>query len=376
MIEEKIKLAFLGDITCDRPMLKAARKGSQFDFISSLEGIKPLVSDCDVVVANLETVFGGAEKGYNPYPVSYNSPDELCEGIKAAGITLLTLANNHCLDMGGQGIDRTIETLDQHGLEHTGTVRHNSNDERYVIKTINGIRIAFVSMTDVLNLRADGNNHELSEWQQVNSLRSWGKDAAGKPIKRVIKRFLPMIIINCIRAQIKRMLSIPLVTMKTDNDPITDRDMEQIEWAISVLKEAQSKADYVVACIHSGGQFNYEPGKRSIQLFDTLEPYCDIIIGNHPHVVQKMENHNGKLRVYSLGGVNMSSSADYICHQTDFAYSGLVKITLMKGEECLIVKEIEQELVFSEESNNNYVFVRPADTNRIAQEVLRRLRNN
>ena len=374
MMKSQAKLAFLGDITCDRPMLKAARSNGSYNFVKSLEGIKPMVSDCDIVVANLETVFAGAKKGYNPSPISYNSPDELCAGIKAAGIMLLTTANNHCLDMGRRGIDRTNRLLAHYGFEHTGTV--SSGDEyktRYNIKSVNGIRIAFVALTDGLNIRADGSYHDLAEWQQVNNLRARETGAKENPFKKVLKRVLPMNFIKQCQAQIKRIRGIPLVTPKVDNQPITDADRKQILWAINLLKEAKSNANYVVACIHSGGQFNPEPGTHCSQLYDLLEPYCDAIIGNHPHVVQRMEVHDGKIRAYSLGSVNMSSSADYVSSDTDFAYSAILKITLMKNKDAVEVIDIEHELLHAEETKDHYVIVHRSEKNETSDEVMRRL---
>lgn len=375
MTETQVKLAFLGDVTCDRPMLKAAKSNGRFSFIHCFEGIMPVVSDCDEVVANLETVFAGTAKGYNPAPISYNSPDELCEGIKAAGITLLTTANNHCLDMGGAGIDRTLETLDRYGLKHTGTLKRGEDGQRYIIETIHGIKIAFVSMTDRLNNRADGTYHALSEWKQVNNLRALDIGAGKSQMKRALEKMLPMEQIKQCKAHIKRILRIPLVKPYIDNQSISEQDRGQIEWGIGLLHEAKSRADFVVACIHSGGQFNNEPGQYSVQLYDALEPYCDVIIGNHPHVVQRMERHESKVRAYSLGGVNMSSSADYISRQTDFAYSAVIKIGLSRIGEKVKITNIETELLHAEETDNCYVIVRRAEKSAAAAMVARRLSN-
>ncbi len=66
-VMNEIKLSFLGDITCDRPMLKASKQSDgAFDFESSLRALKSVLADSDYVVGNLETVCAGAEFGYNP----------------------------------------------------------------------------------------------------------------------------------------------------------------------------------------------------------------------------------------------------------------------------------------------------------------------
>lgn len=76
-VVNEIKLSFLGDITCDRPMLKAAKHSDgTFDFEPSLRALKTVLADSDYVVGNLETVCAGAENGYNPGALTYNSPED------------------------------------------------------------------------------------------------------------------------------------------------------------------------------------------------------------------------------------------------------------------------------------------------------------
>ena len=60
----QVVISFLGDLTCDRPMLRAAKqKDGRFDFDQSLAGLKPLLEDSDYVVGNLETVCAGEKLG-------------------------------------------------------------------------------------------------------------------------------------------------------------------------------------------------------------------------------------------------------------------------------------------------------------------------
>lgn len=357
----EIKLSFLGDVTCDRPMLKAAKVDGKFDFDKSLQGIKPLLMDSDYVVANLETVFAGEKYGYNPNPVSYNSPDALADALKNAGITMVTTANNHCLDMGGHGIDRTIDVLDTLGIEHTGTLHFKEvgTGKRYLVKNIQGIRVAFVSLTDCLNVRADGTVHSEAEWNQLNNLRKRKACASGNPAKEFIKKILPMKKINAIRAEKMRKQGIALVTPRVDDFAIPEEDCPQIEWAIELLKQARAESDFVIACVHCGGQFNYEPGKHSVQLYDLLEPYADAIIGNHPHVIQRIERHGDKIRAYSLGGVNLSESADYVAKDTDFQYSMLLHLNISKNENSTVLNGFDYALLCAREDENHYVLVEP-----------------
>ena len=356
----KIKISFLGDVTCDRPMLKASNNRGVYEFDRSLEKLQCVVSDSDYVVANLETVFAGAKYGYNPKPITYSSPDALAAALKNAGISMVTTANNHCLDMGGKGIDRTIEVLDACGMEHTGTVRSGREnvEKRYLVKELGGIRIAFVSLTDSLNTRANGTAHSESEWSQVNHLRTRKASISGNPMKELLKRILPMEQIEKLRAARKRKQGIALVSKRVDDFDIPAEDRPQIAWAIELLKQAKQESDFVVACIHAGGQFNYEPGRHSVQLYDMLEPYADAMIGHHPHVIQRVEQTNGKIRAYSLGGVNMSESADYVAKDTDFQYSLVLHLTIEKEKDATKITNVEYSVLKACEDASHYVMVR------------------
>lgn len=360
MDKQRIKISFLGDITCDRPMLKAAKQiDGTYDFTRSLINLKSALKDSDYVVGNLETVFAGESFGYNPGPITYNTPDALLDAIKEIGVTMLTTANNHCLDCGKYGLERTIDLLDNLGLKHTGTFKSNTDTkERFLVQNIKGIKIAFVSLTDCLNSKADGTFHGLEEWNQVNQLRSYKGNRNDKSLKYIIKKYLPFDLINSFKAQIKRIRGIPLVKPYTDNYDIPEEDLYQIEKMIELLKEAKSKSDIVIACVHCGGQFNAEPGTHAKELYKKLEPYADAIIGNHPHVVQKVRMTNDKIIAYSLGSLNMSLSADYVSKKFHPDISLLLHIYISKEKNQIRISECTGEMLLSSEDDTAYVVVK------------------
>lgn len=370
-MDKRIRIAFLGDITCDRPMLKAAYKDGRYQFISSLEKIKLLVSDSDLVIANLETVFGGREYGYNPYSITYNSPDSLCDGLIAAGINIVTTANNHCLDMGIKGLSRTIKVLDRNNILHTGTFLSEYKGKRYLLINVQGCKIAIVSFTDQINGKLNGNAYSQKELASVNCLRTTTNI---KHKKQRIKTVFPTVMLKQTKAFIKRLMGVPLVSVRIDNEAIDPKDMSKIDDAIKLLRQAKEDSDFVIACIHSGGQFNVSPGTHSQTLYDLLEPYCDAIIGNHPHVVQRLEVKSKKIRAYSLGSVNMSASADYVHSDTDFDYSMIMKIDIRK-EKNVNIENIEGIVLHAQENEAHYIIVSEANDEK-AEKVKLRFFNN
>lgn len=312
--EEEVKVTFLGDITCDRPMLKAARRADgSFNFLDSFSSVSSYLRESDLVVGNLETVFGGKTLGYNPGPVTYNCPDDLAEALKMCGITVLTTANNHCLDCGSSGINRTINVLDQVGLEHTGTWPAGKPiSKRYLVLSVGGINISVVSYADSVNSRANGTVHNENELLQVNVLRDYSLTGVKAKLKNLAKQFLPMERMKAASAERKRSKDIKLIRVYSDDYDVEERDKKKIETAIECLKAARKESDFVILCVHCGGQFNEEPGKHSRQLHEAFAPYADVIIGNHAHVVQPIEVRDDLIDAYCLGGLNISPSADYI----------------------------------------------------------------
>lgn len=71
------------------------------------------------------------------------------------------------------------------------------------------------------------------------------------------------------------------------------------------MNVAKKECDFLILCVHSGGNFNDIPGKYTEELIRQSESYADLIVCNHPYVIQKIEIRNNKLIAYSLGSVNM-----------------------------------------------------------------------
>ena len=171
-----IRLTFVGDIVLDKPLLKAAkaRGKGEFDF-SDVFHTEEVFSKSDFVIGNMETCFGGG-KNFNKKPYHYNSPDVFCQAVKAAGIELVSTANNHCMDEGLIGLQRTNHILDKSGILHTGTFCGEDQEKRFFVKTINGLKIAFYSLTYSVNVSMESLACE-NLYQYVNLIGFNGKQA-------------------------------------------------------------------------------------------------------------------------------------------------------------------------------------------------------
>jgi poly-gamma-glutamate synthesis protein (capsule biosynthesis protein) len=243
---ERTRLIFTGDIMAHIEQVKAARRSVSYDFAPQFRRVAPLFNDA-LAVGNLETVFAGERAGYAGYP-AFNTPDELAGAIAAAGIQIVTLANNHILDNYERGAARTIDVLDSAGLLWTGLAKDSDEINNPLIVEYNGILIAFLNYTYGSNVEPSG---EVSRDVFMNIM----EDTAV---------------------------------------------MEGLS-----LAEASS-CDLTVVCLHWGDEYKFVPTDRARAVTDLcFKNGADIVIGTHPHVLQPVEMRSAdvspKLVAWSLG---------------------------------------------------------------------------
>lgn len=308
------RLTFVGDIALDKPLLKAAkaRGNGSFDF-SGVFRTGEVFAGSDLVIGNLETCFGGGDR-FNSKPYHYNSPDAFCAAVRDAGIGLVSTANNHCMDEGVDGLRRTLEQLDACGIEHTGTFAGETED-RFLVKELGGLKIAFYSLTYSVNNCLEAQLCE--DLYRCVNLTGFRK-RSGSPARLKFDLALKPLLAQ----RIKKLLGKSTISAHTDTfrkEQINDVWMEDVE---RQLRRARSRADLLVVLLHSGGQFNVEPGEYSKFMMDKLCALgADIVIGNHPHTVQRVEKRDGRIAAYSLGGYCMSVSGEYLVHECLPEYS-------------------------------------------------------
>jgi len=333
------KISFLGDITLDRPMLNSGRKpDGSYDYSGVFDVLSEQLSDSDCVICNLETLFAGQKAGYNPGVVSYNSPDAFIKEIRKLNCELiLTTANNHCLDLGTEGEKRTLALLDDYDIHHTGVFI--GSERRYIVQQVGDIKVAFVSFTSVMNNRENGLPHAFGEFQTVNCLFS-ERARSTLSTKQKIKRLLPSKYIRRFAVAMRKLRGVSMMKPFSDDFDIPASDIEAIDRAGRLLTEARAHSDVVVACVHTGGQFNVEPGRYTRALFEKLGENVDFIVGNHPHVVQQILRKATGVWAYSLGSVNLSTSADYIIPGRLSEYS--IALHLYLRQDCFDASLLEK----------------------------------
>ena len=251
--QERVTLLFVGDLMQHDAQIKAARTPDGYDYSDCFKHVRQEISAADVAIANLEVTLGG--KPYRGYP-SFSAPDEFLYAVKDAGFDVLLTANNHCLDRGKRGLERTAQMLDSLQIPFLGTyLTQLDRENRYpLIVEKNGFRIALLAYT-----------------YETNGLR---------PVEPNVVNYI-------------------------------DRDVIKAD----ILRARRMCPDVIIACMHWGVEYRSLPEKAERQLADWLIAQgVDHVIGSHPHVLQPMEVKQDEhtpakhLVVYSLGNFisNMS----------------------------------------------------------------------
>ena len=266
-VEEKVEpinftMTAIGDTLCHNTQYWDAYNSitKQYDFSYVYDDIKDYTSSADITIGSLETTFAGEDRGYSNYPV-FNSPDSLATGLKDIGVDVISLAGNHALDYGYSGICRTIDVLDNVGISHLGTYKSAEAQDKILIKDVKGVKIAFINYTYGTN-------------------------------------------------------GIPVPSDKPYCLNLIDKDL--ISKQIKQAKE--QNVDMIVACMHWGTEYKTSANDEQKELADFLfKSGVDIILGNHPHVLEPMEKKtitldDGSTKdvfvVYALGNFTADQRAE------------------------------------------------------------------
>ena len=328
---KRLTLAFTGDIMCPPGLTELCTRGGIRDYTAAFAQLRELLSGYDLRIGNLETPIAGAELGFTSERYCFNSPDEFAVMLKEYGFDLLCLANNHCMDRGEIGIDRTLDALDRIGLNHTGIYR-SSDPHTPCILEKNCIRVAIVNYTYGTN--AFAHHRFLTDKSRVNLFQP------EETLPGSIHLLEPM---EKIAEETERLYG-------SAGDEYEKYIRPLLERLRAELCEARQSADFTIAVMHSGGQYNPLPDAYTRLVASKLREFgADCIIGHHPHVIHPCELDGGIFTAYSLGNCYCIPS---ICRdRIGAAYSALPALTLEKdadgtrliGCEFSIIKTIEPE---------------------------------
>jgi Bacterial capsule synthesis protein PGA_cap len=141
-----VTLAFGGDVHFEGFLAESLRQ----DPAGLLSPLAPVLGAADVAVVNLETSV--TERG-EPEPKTYTfrAPELAYTALAAAGVDIVSVANNHGWDFGQVGLLDTLDAAARNGIEVIGAGRNT--DEAYGAHHVEvaGRRIAFIAATQIID---------------------------------------------------------------------------------------------------------------------------------------------------------------------------------------------------------------------------------
>jgi poly-gamma-glutamate capsule biosynthesis protein CapA/YwtB (metallophosphatase superfamily) len=225
--------------------------------------IADLVAQADLGFANLETpVAPGSTSGTREYV--FNAPPEAIAALRRAGISVVSVANNHAFDQGRPGFEETLRRVEAAGLRAVGAGPPERAAGPLRVE-VSGLSIAFLGWAHFFN-------------QTGNDCPAPKPGAA-----------------PCLQAA------------------LLDRAR-----AVEAVREAAAQADAVVVSLHWGTEYEPQPRADDVALAHQLaEAGALVVLGHHPHVLQPVELYrradgSTALIAYSLGNFVSNQSRNYV----------------------------------------------------------------
>lgn len=308
--KDRIRLAFTGDILSYEIQDKRSHvSGNDYDYRPYLEATQPLFDDADFSIGSIETTCAGKKARYTHDTQSFNTPEGILDAIKECGIDLLTTANNHSLDRGVDGLKATIKALDRHEILHTGTFE--ADEKNWLSVDIGGLKIAFVSYTYGTN--SDVNGCLLTESQKcfVN-LTQRQKSPTQRSFIKILVRSLFGILPHCVQECVRPKRYVVQQDCSTKEDLTRIENEPYMNIMKQTIHKAKESSDFVVFCLHSGGQFNSSVGEYTRRLVeDITEAGADVVVCNHSHCVLPISYKGDKVIAFALGNFAFTPNEGY-----------------------------------------------------------------
>ncbi len=199
-----------------------------------------VLDGADVTLGNLECVVAKSGKRLDK---SYTfRADPRAIPLIANHFDGVSLANNHTGDFGHEALVETMDRLTKANVRYFGAGMNNKEAHTPWIVEKNGLKIAVLGYNEF--------RPRSFEAGPTTPGSAWSEDAA----------------------------------------------------VVADIKAAKEKADRVITFMHWGEEYKDNPNERQTTFARTMiDAGADVVIGNHPHVVQGTETYKGKLIVYSLG---------------------------------------------------------------------------
>lgn len=250
------KFLAAGDALIHKPVRNSGKRSDgTWNYTSQFDMIRDILTEYDIKFYNQESIISGND---DYYPTGgglyFNTPKAYGDAAVEAGFNLISLANNHSMDVGTNGALGSVEYWKtKEGIIFDGMTDSEEMRKDYsrLIGESNGITYGFLAYTTSTN---------------------------GNPVPKN-KPFL----------------------VNTYNEDKVKQD----------IKALRDKVDVLIVSMHWGIEYILEPNAEEKKIANFLaEQDVDIVIGNHAHCIQPIEKIGDTVVFYALG--NLISNQGYL----------------------------------------------------------------
>ncbi|HJV52887.1 MAG TPA: CapA family protein [Noviherbaspirillum sp.] len=144
---QTVRVVFGGDVMLGRNVKECIlRHGPAYP----LEPVAPLMRAADLAIVNLECAITASMERWPGAPKAFyfGAPPAAVETLSSAGIALVSLANNHALDYGVEGLHDTLRLLRENGIAAAGAGENRAAARCAAILDRAGMRFGMAAFCD------------------------------------------------------------------------------------------------------------------------------------------------------------------------------------------------------------------------------------
>lgn len=249
-VSSRIVMLFAGDVYFSNHVLNAYDKAGGIHGVLD-DGIRTEIEKADIFMVNQEFPFTQRGRAAADKQFTFRLPESRMHLLQEMGVDIVTLANNHILDFGEEGLLDSCKALDEAGIMYVGGGEDFARASALKTITVGQKIIGFLGTS------------------RVYMDASWAAGAGHPGVFSTYDTTLPL----------------------------------------KAIKEARQQCDFLVVYVHWGVERETVPKDYQRSMGRAyIDAGADLVVGSHPHVLQEMEEYNGKMIVYSLGNFVFGSS--------------------------------------------------------------------
>lgn len=306
-----MKIIVAGDLL---PFGRVADLFDQKKYEEVLGQVQGRIIEADYSIVNFECpICTEGETPIEKQGPNHKCSDSVIGAIQYAGFKGVTLANNHFRDFGDEGCRNTLRLLDANGIDHVGGGMNAAEAAQILYRDVNRLKLAIINCCE----------HEFSIATEHS--------AGSNPLNPIEQYY--------------------------------------------AIKEARSKADYVLVVVHGGHELWQLPSLRMKQTYQFfIDAGADAVVNHHQHCFSGYELYKGKPIVYGLGNFCFDKQ-NYFVGLWEYGYMVEIDtdtnvIALLPYEQCKAkptIKLMDERTEFDKQINKLNAII--TDNDRLQEET-------